>query len=85
MDENVQRELQSLKGMVLAWKQSYLQEVPPGGDVEYLVHDLVEEIDTHVYPYTRRLCECNYLSHDEAKDFLDFCYAQALELLAPPG
>ncbi len=85
MDEEVQRELQSLKGMVLAWKQSYLQAVPPDGDVEFLVHEFIEELDTHLYPYARRLCECNYISSDEAQDFLDFCYAQALELRAPPG
>lgn len=85
MDEEVQRELQSLKGMVLAWKQSYLQAMPAGGDVEFLVHEFTEELDTHLYPYARRLRECNYISSDEAKEFLDFCYAQALELRAPPG
>ncbi len=85
MDAEVQRELQSLKGMVLAWKQSYLQAAMPDGDWEFLMHEFIEELDTHVYPYTKRLYECNYLSQEEATEFLDFCYAQALELRAPPG
>lgn len=80
MDESVQRELDTLKGMVLSWKKSYLQEAPPGGEGEYLVIEFLEEIEIHVYPYTKRLYECNYLSQAEADQFLDFCYAQVEDL-----
>ena len=80
MDENVQKELETLKGMVLSWKKSYLDGAPPGGGGEYLVREFLEEIETHVYPYTKRLCECNYVSQEEADEFLGFCYAQVEDL-----
>lgn len=80
MEESVQRELETLKGMVLRWKQDYLGWAPSEGGGEYLVRDFLEEIETHVYPYVKRLYECQYLSGVEAKAFLDFCYDQAAEL-----
>jgi len=80
MNDDVQRELQSIKGMVLAWKQSYLDDAPPPGEGDYLVEDFQEEIQMHVYPYTRRLLECNYLSEAEVSEFLEFCHNQVLEL-----
>lgn len=83
MTDEVQRELQSIKGMVLAWKQSYLAEAPPPGeDGEYLLLDFQQEIETHVYPYAMRLYECNYLSSSETREFLEFCQSQVLELQA---
>ncbi|MFB3812647.1 MAG: hypothetical protein ACE14L_00935 [Terriglobales bacterium] len=85
MNEIVQRELQSLKGIVLNWKQSYLDLALPDGDNDFLVHDFLEEIETHVYPYTKRLYECNHLSGSEASEFLEFCYAQVQELRAALG
>ena len=80
MEENVQKELEALKGMVLRWKKSYLGWAPPDGGGEFLAREFSEEIDTHVYPYVRRLCECNYLSGSEAKEFLDFCYSEVEDL-----
>ena len=80
MEENVRKELETLKGMVLNWKKSYLEGAPPGGGGEYLVREFSEEIETHVYPYTRRLYECNYLSQAEAEEFLGFCYSQVDDL-----
>jgi hypothetical protein len=80
MTEDMQREIATLKGMVLAWKESYLRAAPSDGDSEYLVGDFLEEIEMHVYPYTRRLCECAHLTSAEAGEFLDFCYEQAREL-----
>ena len=80
MEENVQRELEALKGMVLTWKKSYLEWAPADGGGEYLVLEFLEEIETHVYPYTRRMCECNYLSQAEAEEFLGFCYSQVDDL-----
>ncbi len=80
MTRDMEREIETLKGMVLAWKQSYLQVAPPDGDSEYLVSDFLEEIEMHVYPYTRRLCECAHLSSAEAGEFLSFCYQQAGKL-----
>lgn len=76
MEENVQREVETLKGMVLAWKRSYLGWAPSDGGGEFLAQEFLEEIDSYVYPYVRRLYECNHLSGPEAKEFLDFCYNQ---------
>jgi hypothetical protein len=76
VEENVQREVETLKGMVLAWKRSYLGWAPSDGGGEFLAQEFLEEIDSYVYPYVRRLYECNHLSGSEAKEFLDFCYNQ---------
>ncbi len=80
MEENVQKELELLKGMVLSWKKEYLGWAPsePGG--EFLAKEFMEEIETHVYPYVKRLYECEYLSGSEAKAFLDSCYDQVEEV-----
>lgn len=83
MKENVREELETLKGMVLTWKKSYLGWAPPDGGGEFLAKDFQEEIDTHVYPYVRRLYECDYLTSSEAKEFLDFCYGQVEDLRDP--
>lgn len=76
MEENVQREVETLKGMVLAWKRSYLGWAPSDGGGEFLAQEFLEEIESYVYPYVRRMSECDYLSGPEAKEFLDFCYNQ---------
>ncbi|MCI0484957.1 MAG: hypothetical protein L0Y78_10290 [candidate division NC10 bacterium] len=80
MEENVQREVETLKGMVLRWKRDYLESAPSDGGGEFLAQDFLEEIDSYVYPYVRRIYECNHLSGSEAKEFLDFCYDQVEEL-----
>ena len=80
MEENVGKELETLKGMVLRWKRSYLEWVSADGGGEFLAQEFFEEIDTQVYPYVRRLYECNHLSGPEAKEFLDFCYNEVQEL-----
>jgi hypothetical protein len=80
MEENVQKELETLKGMVLTWKKSYLEWVSPDGGDEFLAQELTQEIETHVYPYVKRLYECKYLSGPEAKEFLDYCYSQVEDL-----
>ncbi len=80
MEENVQREVETLKGMVLAWKRDYLGGAPSEGGGEFLAQEFLEEIDSYVYPFVRRMYECNYLSGPEAKEFLDFCYTQVEEL-----
>ncbi len=80
MDEKVRKELDALRGMVLTWKKDYLGSATPDGESEYLVREFLEEVETHVYPYVRRMRECNYLTGPEAKEFLDFCYGQVEEL-----
>lgn len=80
MEENVRKELDVLRGMVQTWKKDYLGSVSSDGDCEYLAREFLEEVETHVYPYVRRLRECNYLTGPEAKEFLDFCYGQVEDL-----
>jgi phage/plasmid-associated DNA primase len=80
MEENVRKELETLKGMVLRWKRSYLEWVSSDGGDEFLAQDFLQEIENHVYPYVRRMHECNYLSGPEAKEFLDHCYNEVEDL-----
>ena len=80
MEENVRKELETLKGMVLTWKKDHLGWAPSEGGGEHLARDFLEEIETHVYPYVKRLFECKYLTGPEAREFLDFCYNQVEDL-----
>lgn len=80
MEDNIRKELEVLKGMVLTWKKDYLGWAPSEGGGGFLAKEFMEEIETHVYPYVRRLYECKYLSGAEAKEFLDFCYHQVEDL-----
>ena len=80
MEDNIRKELEVLKGMVLTWKKDYLGWAPSEGGGEFLAKEFMEEIETHVYPYVRRLYECKYLSGAEAKEFLDSCYEQVEDL-----
>lgn len=80
MDENVRKELDTLTGMVLTWKKDYLGSVSSDEDCEYLAREFLDEVETHVYPYVRRLMECNFLTGPEATEFLESCYRQAEEL-----
>jgi len=80
MEQEVRNELETIKGMVLRWKESHLEWASSDGGDEFLVEELAQEIETHVYPYIKRLFECKYLSAAEAKEFLDSCYVQVEEL-----
>jgi len=80
MEDNVRKELDTLKGMVLTWKKDYLGSAPSEGEGGYLAREFLEEVETHVYPYVRRLQECDYLTGPEAREFLDYCYHQVEDL-----
>jgi len=73
-------ELQILKRMVLAWKEDYTGSVPPDGGGEYLCQDFSHEIEEYLYPYLRRMVETDHISQDQAREFLEFCYRQVMEL-----
>jgi hypothetical protein len=74
MEESTRKELEELRRMVLAWKKSYLESIPPDGGGDFLVQEFTEEIETNLYPYLRRLLECDYLTQVEANELLEFCY-----------
>lgn len=80
MDEVGRKEIETLRKMVLTWKNSYLRWAPSDGDAEFLVQDFVGEIEEYMYPYLRRLYVCNYITHEDLKEFMEFCYMQAREL-----
>ncbi len=80
MEENVRKELETLKGMVLNWKKSYLNSAAEGGGGDFLAKDLSEEIDTIVYPYVRRMYECDYIDGGHVREIMDFCHQQVQEL-----
>jgi hypothetical protein len=80
MEDEVRKELETLKGMVLNWKRDYLGWAPPDGGGEFLARELAEEIGTHVFPYIRRMYECNYLTQSEVNEFLEGCYSQVEDL-----
>jgi hypothetical protein len=85
MEDNVQKELDSLKGMVLRWKENYLSWVPPDGGGEFLVEEFSEELHTHIHHYVRRLYQCNHLDYGEYQEFIDFCHSQIEELRSTVG
>ena len=80
MEEDVRKELEVLRGMVLTWKESYLGSAPSDGGGEFLAEDFLEEIESHVSPYVRRLFDCQHLTGAEVREFLDFCYQEVEDL-----
>jgi hypothetical protein len=82
MEENVRRELEALEAMVLNWKREYLEYATPEGNNDFLVEELQEEITTYMSPYLRRLFQCEYLTQQEADEFLSACYSQVEVLRA---
>jgi len=80
MEENVRKELDTLRGMVNNWKQGYMSWASPDGDNGHVLMELTEEIQTNLYPYVRRLFETNHLSEIEAKDFMIYCFGEVEDL-----
>jgi len=80
MEENVIKELDTLKEMLSNWKRGFLTWASPDGDNEYVLLEFREEIDAQLYPYVTRLLETKYLSQSEATEFMDYCYGQIEDL-----
>jgi hypothetical protein len=80
MEENVREELDVLKGMLNNWKTGFLSWASPDGDNEHVLLEFTEEVQTHVYPYVRRLFETNYLTQAEAKEFMSYCLGEVEDL-----
>jgi len=76
MDDNVRKELDVLKGMLNNWKTGFLSWASPDGDNDYVLLEFTEEIQTNLYPYVRRLHETKYITVEEAKEFMIYCYGQ---------
>jgi hypothetical protein len=82
MEENVRQELEALEAMVRNWKRNYLEYATPEGNNDFLVEEFQEEITTYMSPYLRRLFQCEYLTQEEAEEFLNACYSQVDDLRA---
>ena len=80
MEENVIKELDTLKGMLNNWKRGFLSWASPDGDNEYVLLEFREEIDSQLYPYVTRLLETEHLSQSEAQEFMNYCYSQVEDL-----
>jgi len=80
MEENVKKELDTIKQMVSRWQKSYLGWATGDGGNEYLLEEFSEEISTYVSPMVRRFCESDYLSTSEYHEFIESCYSQVNEL-----
>jgi uncharacterized protein YfkK (UPF0435 family) len=80
METNVKKELDTIKEMVLRWKQSYLGWATSDGGNDYLIGEFSEEISTYVSPLVRRLYETNHLSLSEHHEFMEICYNQLNDL-----
>lgn len=80
MEENVIKELDTLKGMLNNWKKGFLSWASPDGENDYVLQEFNEEIEMHVYPYVTRLREMKHLSNSEATEFMDYCYSQVEDL-----
>jgi archaellum biogenesis protein FlaJ (TadC family) len=78
MKEIIQKELESLMKIVLNWKEDYLSSAE--GVKEFLVKEFEQEIEIYVSPYVRRLYEMNYLTENEAKEFMELIYEQVNDL-----
>jgi len=75
MRQEGKAELACLQQMVLAWKEDYLRWASATAHLDFL-----SEIEEVVYPYLRRLRECDFIDEKEAGEFMRFCDEQAQEL-----
>ncbi|SPF34685.1 conserved hypothetical protein [Syntrophobacter sp. SbD1] len=80
MEKNVSEELDVLRSMLNNWKTGFLTWASPDGDNDHVLLEFTEEIQTHVYPYVKRLFETNYLSEVEAREFMNYCFGQVEDL-----
>jgi len=80
MEENVIKELDTLKGMLHNWKKGYLSWASPDGDNDYVLEEFNEEISNTLYPFVTRLLEAKHLNQSEAKEFMNYCYSQVEDL-----
>lgn len=80
MEENVKKELDTIKAIVLRWQKSFLGWATPDGGNDYLIEEFSEEISMYVSPLVRRLYESNHLSLFEHHEFMESCYNQLNEL-----
>jgi hypothetical protein len=75
-------ELEHLRARIGLWRDDYIRHATPGAGEEelFLCKDFINEIEEYLYPYLRRLVETNHITPEECVTFMDYCYAQVLEV-----
>lgn len=75
-------ELEELRMRVGLWRDDYIRHATPGAGEEefFLCQEFIHEIEEYLYPYLRRLVETKHLTSEEGITFMDYCYAQVLEV-----
>jgi len=80
MEDAIRRELDAIGAMVSTWQRKYLEWATADGNNEFLVEEFMEEVDTYVLPFVRRMTQVDQISLPEATEFLNRCYGQVLDL-----
>jgi hypothetical protein len=75
-------EMEHLRMRICLWRDDYIRHATPGAGEEefFLCKDFIFEIEEYLYPYIRRLVETNHITPEECVTFMDYCYAQVLEV-----
>jgi len=80
MDAQVRRELNDLLMIIDHWRDDYIRIAGGAEGYGFLVADLAQEIEEYVYPYVRRMRECQYITDEELGAFLNQCYERVTSL-----
>ena len=75
-------EMEALRFRVGLWRDDYIRHATTGGGAEelFLCQDFVNELEEYLYPYVHRLVETEHITREESVRFMDWCYAQVLEV-----
>jgi hypothetical protein len=80
MEDTIRRELDAIGAMVSTWQGKYLEWATADGNNEFLVEEFMEEVDTYVLPFVRRMTQVDQITLPEANEFLNRCYGQVADL-----
>jgi len=80
MTEDVRKELEDLKTIIVAWKESYLKLAREDGGGEYMIEEYNSEIEELVFPYVYKIIKLGGMEMEDFMVFSRFCYKQVLEL-----
>ena len=80
MEPAISRELDAIGAMVSTWHKKYLEWATADGNNEFLVEEFMEEVDTYVLPFVRRMNQVEQITLREADEFLNRCYGKVADL-----
>jgi hypothetical protein len=83
MKDNVKKEVEHLKQMARNWKRGFEKNwLVLGEDNDHVYREFLDEMETFLYPYARRLVEMQHITQKEAEELAGYFYSQILELKA---